>query len=191
MDSDISVVELVRPMTSDYLQSEIAKRQDGRRAEIEQLEAIVAAMSDEEMEESDVPTQLETLRSINGTQDAQEILAENTVKIALRSVTRREAFRRGQLQLQAREWLLDNAGVENYEDIDMTTVDDSIGSVWMAMYQAADIIPALVIEQCEGWDIPDDLEGWADVRDFIFTKALAECWALNPQFTLMTQSGEA
>ena len=191
MDSDISVVELVRPMTSEYLQREVARRQSERGAEIEQLEAEIEAMSAEDLEKSDLPDRLEVLRGINGTHDAQEILADHTVKIALRSVTRREAFQRGQLQVQAREWLLEQADVEKYEDIDMTQVDDTIGEVWMAMYQAADIIPALIPEQCKGWKVPKTLEGWADVKDYIFTKALAETWALNPQFTIMQQSGEA
>jgi len=191
LDSDISVVELVRPMTSEYLQREVARRQSERGAEIEQLEAEIAAMGAEDLEKSDLPARLEVLRGVNGTQDAQDILEANTVKIALRSVTRREAFQRGQLQVQAREWLLEQAGVERYEDIDMGVVDDAIGQVWMAMYQAADIIPALIPDKCKGWKVPRDLEGWADVKDYIFTKALAETWALNPQFTIMQQSGEA
>jgi hypothetical protein len=175
-------------MTSVYLQKEIGRRQDGRRAEIEELEAEIA---EAEAPGESVLEKLETLKSVNGTQDAEAILAANTIKIALRSITRREAFQRNQLQVQAREWLQDQTGAETYEDIVSKDVDDSIGSVWMAMYQAADIIPALVADQCEGWDVPDKLEDWADIPDHIFTSALAEAWALNPQFTLMQLEGEA
>lgn len=177
-------------MTSDYLQQEIAKRQSERGVEIETLEAAIAAMEeDDEPPGQDILEELEMLRSVNGTQDATDVLADNTIKIALRSITRREAFQRNQLQLKAREWLVESAGVEKYEDINMEELDDSIGEVWMAMYQAADIVPALSTDQCEGWDVPDTLEGWADVQDFIFVKVLAETWALNPQFTLAHQLG--
>lgn len=190
MISDVSVVELVKPMTSDYLQKEIARRQSERREEIEDLEAEVAEARDNELEaDEETLCRLDRLMSVNGTQDAKEVMADNTIKIALRSITRREAFQRSQLQLQAREWLIEQAGAEKYEDIDMEELDDAIGSVWMAMYQAADIIPALSVDKCEGWDVPKTLEGWADVNDFIFVKVLAETWALNPQFTLMHQLG--
>ncbi len=177
-------------MTSDYLQQEIAKRQSERGAEIETLEAAMEAMEEnDEPPSQDILEELEMLRSVNGTQDATDVLANNTIKIALRSITRREAFQRNQLQVQARAWLVESADVEKYEDINMEELDDSIGEIWMAMYQAADITPALSVDQCEGWDVPDTLEGWADVQDFIFVKVLAETWALNPQFTLAHQLG--
>jgi hypothetical protein len=175
-------------MTSDYLQKEIAQRQSRRVAKIEDLELEIAAAKDDDSEvDEETVDRLDRLMSVNGTQDAEEVLAEHTIKIALHSISRREAFQRSQLQVQAREWLKEQSGAEKYEDINIKELDDSIGSVWMAMFQAADIIPALDVSKCEGWKVPTTLEGWADVNDFIYTKILAETWALNPQFTLMHQ----
>lgn len=190
--NDVTVIELVRPMTTTYLQREVERRQAERRAETEELEAKIAAAEGQDKKPAKrVTDRLRVLQSVNGTQDAKEILEANTIVIALRSVTRGQAFHRGQMQLEARQWLMDQAGVETYEEINMDNVGDSIGQVWMAMYQAADIVCALVTEECKGWEIPKHLEEWADVPDWIFTRALSETWALNPQFTMVDLSGEA
>lgn len=185
---NVSVVELVRPMASDFLEQEVWRRQKERGEEIEALEARLE--KDSEPDPDWVEERLTTLRSVNGTQDAEELLADNTIKIALRSITRRQAMKRGQLQTDAKAWLTEQAGAKTYEDVNIHEVDDDIGETWMAMYQAADIMVAIVPEQCKGWDIPKSQEEWADAPDWIFVKALSESWALNPQFVLGAMSGE-
>lgn len=188
---DVDVIEIVRPMTQTALRGEIKRRRDERQAEVEQLEGQLETQRD--LEQPPDPAwerRLEVLQSVNGTQDAEDILAENTIKIAVHSVTRREAYQRGNLMAAAREWLAAKMNVADYEDIDPAQISDEIGEPWTAMYQAADIVVALVPEQCSGWDIPEDQEDWADVPDWIFTKLLAATWAMNPQFTLASELGE-
>ena len=191
MAEDTYVIELLRPMSADALQKAIRLRQGEREEEIAELEAKLAEQ-DELGQPQDPAWQkkLEALRNYNGKGDAEAILAGNTIKIAVHSVTRKEAFRRGKLQTQAREWLLGQLGVEKWGDVNTNELPEELAEHWVMMYQAADIIPALVPEECRGWKIPEKLEDWPGVKDYIFERALAETWALNPQFLVNRESGE-
>lgn len=186
---DISVVKVIKPMSSTKMEAEIRKLQEERAAEIDSLAAQIEDIPDEELEESDLPARLKVLQGVNGTQDAEEVMAANTIKIAVRSLSRGEAFQRSDIQREAKRWLADIMGVEEYDQIVIGEVDDHLKQQWMTMYQAADIIPALVPDACDGWDIPEDLEGWAELKDYIYTPALREAWAMNPQYEAIVLSG--
>lgn len=191
MSRDVEVVELVRPMSAGAFEREIAKRQRERQGEIDGLKEQIAGMDEDELERSDLPARLEALSSTNGTDVAKEIMADNTIKIALRSISRRQAYSRGNMQNEAKDWLVNAVGAEDFSAINIREVPEEVGEVWTAMYQAADIVPAIIPEKCDGWEIPSTLEGWADVPDWIFQRLLAETWALNPQMILGQLSGEA
>jgi len=177
-------------MASDYLQKEITRRQKERAAEIDEIEARMEAMDEAEKKASDLPGRLEALRSVNGTQDAEEILADNTITIAVRSITRRQAFARGRLQGEAKDWLTEHSGAASYEEVDIKNLPDDVGEMWVTMYQGADLLVSLVPEKCKGWSVPSKLEDCLELEDWIFVRALQESWAMNPQFTLAALSGE-
>lgn len=191
MAEDTYVIELLRPMSADALQKAIRLRQGEREREIAEL--LAKLKEQDELGQPQDPAwqkRLEKLQNYNGTEDAEAILAANTIKIAVHSVTRKEAFRRVKLQGEAREWLLGKLGLEKWEDVNQDELPDEIAEHWLMMYQAADIVPALVPGECKGWDIPDRLEDWPGVKDFIFERALSETWALNPQFLVNRELGE-
>lgn len=190
---DVHITTLLRPMTSDELQAEAMKAQKARLDEIAELERVLAEKEAEGQDpDPDLQEKLEGLREYDIDKDLEGFMDKRKVKIALRSVTRQSAFRRARLQKEAKEWLMEQLGVSDWSEVNLEALDDDedVGEKWITMYQAADIIPALVVDECSGWDIPENLVDWADVKDFIFAKALADTWALNPQFVLGNGLGE-
>ena len=180
---DISVVEVQRPVSAQALTREVERIQAERSEEIQALRDL---LDGQEEQDPALESRLEELQSINGTQDAERILAESTVKIALRSVTRRQSFRRANLIEDSRRWLADRLGVsvDDLRGMDGSEMETEHGAMAYIMFQAADIMVALVPERCEGWDVPRSQEEWCDVPDWLFTQALTETWALNPQFVI-------
>jgi len=188
---DISVVDVFQPMTETALAAEIRRVQAERSKEIAALESEIDGMTEEERSESDIPGRLAALRAITGAQDAEKIMSKHVIKVALRSVSRRQAFRRSAMIADARKWFYEKTGIDPNEVglEDRPEVPDEIGQDMVGLIQAADIMAAIVPEKCEGWDVPKSQEEWLDAPDWLFTRVIAETYALNPQFTL-AYSGE-
>lgn len=108
--------------------------------------------------------------------------AKETIEVTLCTASRRQATRRGDMRRAARQWLMVRVGAKTPDEIDWQGMDDETADLWMPMWQAADIMGAVVPGSCVNWVPPTDLEGWADVKDYIFSRLLSETWALNPHW---------
>lgn len=120
----------------------------------------------------------------------EKVAEEVIVKLAFASVTRIKGYDRGDAQEEAKEWMAAKIG-KDMEDItneDVRALPRELNRTFGAMWQAADIIAALVLEECEipkviqDWFPPEKLEDWADVRDWLFQPALQMAWQLNPHW---------
>jgi hypothetical protein len=181
----VHLVEIVIPMTSAELNRAVAAKQAELSDRILALETQAKSGPLAEAEEKE----LEDLRALGGPDIAQRVLSEKKAVIALRSVTRLQAVHRAQLRDDANKWLMEKMGLGKLEDIEQDAVPDDLGSQWQILFQAADIVSALAPDACAGWKVPETLADWVDVPDYIFTQALIETWALNPQFTFALPQG--
>lgn len=112
----------------------------------------------------------------------EKVKKNNTIRLALVPATRRQAYLRLDARNEAREWLQEQTGVEDADDLNFEDLSRELQIDWNIMFQAADIIGALVPDQCEDWTPPDSLNGWCDVSDLIFREALGAALQLNPQW---------
>lgn len=109
-----------------------------------------------------------------------EYIETHTIRLGFVSATRRQSYKRGDAMQAAMKWLLDLHGVKSIDDIDLSAMDKDTTVTWIAAWQSADIIGALVSH--ENWEPPKRPEDWADIPDYIFNPALAMTWQLNPQW---------
>lgn len=110
----------------------------------------------------------------------EKYIEKHTVRLGFISATRRQAYRRGDAMQAAQAWLLSALGVSGLAEVSFADMDRDIMATWLAAWQAADIIGALVTY--ENWTPPSEPSGWADVPDYIFNPALSMAWELNPQW---------
>jgi len=125
----------------------------------------------------------------------QEAPPEQVIKLAMVSASRVKAYDRQDARVDLRRWLMRTMGRDpDAEEVDeevanteLKDLPEDVGRQWMCMFQACDIVGALVPDQCVNWEAPEELEGWLDVEDYIFSPALERAWRLNPHWRLENQ----
>ena len=125
---------------------------------------------------------------------AEEIVQARSMRIALTSASRRQAYRRMAAQNAARDWFAKRIGVKSWLEIDgdvLKGLDVDTHHEWLAVWSACDVIGALVPEACENWEPPERLEDWAELKDYIFQPLIRRTWELNPQWLNEWQEQQA
>lgn len=118
--------------------------------------------------------------AVNKVDAIEDYIRKNTIRLGFVSATRRQSYKRGDMMQAAQEWILRESGAESLAEIEFRALPSEVFITWLAAWQAADIMGALVSH--ENWSPPPDVEGWAEVPDYIFNPALAMAWELNPQW---------
>lgn len=126
----------------------------------------------------------------DGEAEAEDVARETVIRLAFVTASRVKAYDRGDQQEFTQVWLAEQAGVEDAQDVDVTALPTQTFRTFSALWQAADILGALVPEECEGWQPPEDPADWAEVEDYIFQPALIKAWELNPQWRIQAGVGD-
>ena len=123
--------------------------------------------------------------SADGVEGGKKVLKKSIIRLAMVTVTRLKAYDRGEAQDQVLAWVRSQLGIEENDDLDFTQMPTKDFYRFQALWTACDIVGALVPEACENFpEMPDDVFGWPDAKDFIFDPALAAARRLNPHWAV-------
>lgn len=144
----------------------------------------VVMRADIETETAKAKERLKEGETLDNAAIAEKVQRRYTLSLAMVSATRRKSYDRGNARTAARDWLKSELGLEELDGDAFDNISEDHARTWASMWQASDIIGALVPEKCKRWSPPKLPQDWEDVPDYIFTPALEKAYELNPQWQL-------
>jgi hypothetical protein len=116
---------------------------------------------------------------------------DKLIKVPMVSASRVKAYERQDARVELRRWSLTQMGRDPDDDSsddepgpNLIDLPETMQREWLCLFQATDIVGAIVDDKCVNWTPPTDLAGWLDVEDYIFSPLLDKAWSLNPHWRL-------